>query len=342
MNIERIAKAAAVIAPIFVASTLGSGAEAGTLKSPYGLAVDQNSGSLYIADPTSSQIFAYNPNANAFSAFATVSNPFSLAVNGNGLVYAGIVGAGGHINVYNAQGQSLNSMPVPPGDSPITMAFDADNILYQSIGISSSTGAGEINAYTNDVVLPYNRTLGLPGQTVTFTAYSQLQTYTEMPSGTKYALAYDNGQIFMLGTFPGMGGNDNIYDTQLLLSGHAQDFANNVVECVPDPSCYAWVTSHILPLSGAAFAAAVDASHNIFYTDPDGMDIAVTGKAPVSARKLLTNLPSSPFGIALDKARSRLYVSFPSEHLIRAYKVTYSTQNGVKVPALTMPPSLIQ
>ncbi|ACK51061.1 hypothetical protein Msil_2122 [Methylocella silvestris BL2] len=336
MLIDRIVKAAAVIASIFAAS---SGAEAGTLKAPYGLAVDQSAGSLYIADPAAGQIIAYNPKANALSAFALVSNPFSLAVNGNGLLYAGIVGAGGHINVYNAQGQSINSMPVPPGDSPITMAFDADNILYQSKGVS--TGLGEINAYTNDVTLPYNQVLDSPPSGFSFIPYNKLQTYTEMPSGTKYALGYDNGQIFMLGNLPGHGGNRNIYDTQLLLSGHAQDFSNQVAQCF-DANCNAWINNHILALTGSSFAAAVDANHNIFYTDPDGMDIAVTGKPPVSFRKLLTNLPSSPYGIAFDKARSRLYVSFPGEHLIRAYKVTYSTQNGVKVPALSMPPALIR
>ena len=56
-----------------------------------------------------------------------------------------------------------------------------------------------------------------------------------------------------------------------------------------------------------------------------GKDIAVTGKAyangqgggaaAVLPKRLLTNLSSKPFGIAFDKARSRLYVSFPSEHL---------------------------
>ncbi len=340
MYIDRIVKTAAVIMPILAASSLGGEAAAGILRSPYGLAVDQNGGTLYIADPAGGQIDVYNPNGNALSAFVRVSNPFSLAVNKNGLVYAGIVGAAGQINIYNAQGQSLNSLPVPPGDSPITMTFDSDNILYQSIGISN--GIGQINSYTNDVTIPYNRTLGMPPFAFNLIPYNKLQTYTEMPSGTKYALAYDNGQIFMLGTYPGMGLNDNIYDTQLLLSGHAQDFRNQIFQCMPDVNCIAWVNNHMLALSGAAFAAAVDGHHNIFYTDPDGMDIAVTGKTPISPKKLLSNLPSSPYGIAFDKTRSRLYVSFPSEHLIRAYTVSYSTQNGVKVPALSMPPLVIQ
>ena len=46
--------------------------------------------------------------------------------------------------------------------------------------------------------------------------------------------------------------------------------------------------------------------------------------------------------IAFDKARSRLYVAFPSDHQILAYAVTYATQNGVKIPSLFPPPAIIR
>ena len=330
--------AAAAILPVLAASA--STAEAATL-APYGLAVDARNGVLYVADPTKG-VLAYNPASNAISTFVSgLNNAFSVAVNSNGLVYVGVVGASPKINVYNAQGAALDALPVPRGDSPVTLAFDADNILYESNGYSV-TGSGEINAFTNDLSLPYDQQFPTldPGIGVTLPAYNGLPTYTEMKPDSKFALAYDNGQIFLLGSNPGYGGNANIYDTQLLLSGHARDFREQIAPCI-DPRCNNWFTTHVLPFSGFSFAAAVDGNHNIFYTDPDGKAIRVTAKGG-APRTLLSNLGSSPYGIAFDKARSRLYVAFPSDHQILAYAVTYATQNGVKIPSLSMPPAIIK
>jgi hypothetical protein len=282
-------------------------------------------------------VAVYNPVSNAISTFATVANPFSLAVNSNGLVYAGIVGTNGAINVYKPQGQLINTLPVPPGDSPITMAIDSDNVIYQSNGRVTSTNTGEINSYTNDITIAYGRPIAPANGSITIAPYTKLQTYTEMPAGSRYALANDNGQVFILANFPGENGNANVYDVQTLLSGHAQDLDVKIASCIGfDASCDAWVNSHILQFIGNAFSATVDAYHNIFYTDPDNSDIAVAGKA-FTPHTLLTNLSSQPFGIAFDKAQPRLYVAFPSEHLVRAYAVTYTTQGGIKIPALSTP-----
>ena len=114
MNIDRIVKTAAVAVPMLASSAFGAGAV--TLQSAYGLAVDPNTGSLYIADASGGQIDVYNPASNVISLFAKVVEPFSLAVNSNGLVYAGLEGSTGQINIYNAQGQFTNTLPVPPGD----------------------------------------------------------------------------------------------------------------------------------------------------------------------------------------------------------------------------------
>lgn len=328
MVIDRIAKAAAAIL-LLLASPIRDAAAA-TLKSPYGLAVDQNSGALYIADPVGGQVSVYNPVSHTRSLFATVSNPFSLVVNSHGLVYVGIVGASSQIRVLNPQAQTLGTLPVPPGDSPITIAFDTDNILYQSNGyIGNNPNLAEINSYSNDFSIQYSQYVGQ------INPYYQLQTYTALTANVRYALAYDDGQIFVLANTNGF--RPNIYDAQTLLSGHALDIATSIQNIVGP----VWAQNHHLAVIGSAFAAAVDAHHDIFYTDPDNKDIAVTGKA-ITPKTLLSNLSSQPFGIAFDKARSRLYVSFPEEHLVRAYTVTYTTQNGVKVPALSMPPMTIQ
>ena len=77
------------------------------------------------------------------------------------LVFVGIVGANSQIKVFNSQGQTINAYPVPPGDSPITMAFDSD-ILYRARGrIGDASATAVINGFTNDLsyqyaaVLPY-------------------------------------------------------------------------------------------------------------------------------------------------------------------------------------------
>ncbi|MGO9674107.1 MAG: hypothetical protein ACLPSF_08070 [Methylocella sp.] len=353
MNIAHIVKAAALIVPMLGVSTLGADAAAVALQGPYGLAVDQNTGSLYIADGSAGQIDLYNPATNVVSAFTKVAGVSALAVNGNGLVYAGISGATGQIAIYNAQGKLVNVLPTPAGDFPSTMTFDADNVLFESPGYCSGGGAG-LNAYGGDLSFPWQSAGGriiVPP----FGPSLQLQSYTctSAPEGASFALAYDNGQVFML-----FNGGLDAYDEQTLASGHAFEFFFTLQQTVdlgfpPFLTAFAmWKSNHFVAVPGTAFAAAVDGAHNIFYSDPLGKDIAVTGKAysngqgggatGVPPKKLLANLSSRPFGIAFDKARSRLYVSFPSERLVRAYAVSYMTQNGVKVPALSTPPMLIQ
>ena len=68
--------------------------------------------------------------------------------------------------------------------------------------------------------------------------------------------------------------------------------------------------------------------HNAFITDPTGNAIVV--RAIVGAVTLIKNLPSFPSGIALDKARNRLFVSFPNTNSVNVYKITY---DGNNVPA---------
>lgn len=351
MKINRMMKVAAVIVPMLAASTLGAGAAAVTLQSAYGLAVDQNTGSLYIADASGGQIDVYTPVSNAISPFAKVAEPFSLAVNSNGLVYAGLEGSTGQINIYNAQGQFINTLPTPPGDYPSTMAFDAGNILFEASGYCNGGQAG-LNAYGGDLSLPYQAIASSRVASPLLNSYAQLQSYSCLGAqqSASFALAYDNGQIFIV-----LKGGFNVYDEQTLLSGNAEGYIiafNDSVTTIPQLSnaFTPWRINHLIAVTGSPFAATVDANHNIFYTDPNGKDIAVTGKAysngigggVVAPKTLLTNLPSPPYGIAFDKARSRLYVAFPSERLVRAYAVTYATQNGVKVPSLSMPPMLIK
>jgi YVTN family beta-propeller protein len=332
MKIDRVRTATAAII-LSLSGLLSEIAIAATLSTPYGLAVNPYSGRLYIADPGAGKVHVYDPATNAVTRFVTQSNPFSVAVNSDSLVYVGVVGANSQIKVFNTQGQPINAYPIPTGDSPVTLAFDSDNILFQARGrIGDASAAPVINAFTND--LSYQYTAATPGPPPI--PYYQLPTYTHLAAASRYALAYDHGQIFILGSHP-PSIVYNVVDTPVLLSGRARDFYSAIISTYTSTN---WLNTHTVTVIGAAFAATVDSNHIIFYTDPDNRTIAVTGKK-ITPRTLLRNLPSAPYGIAFDKTRSRLYVAFPGEHLIRAFPVTYSTQNGVKVPALS-PPARIQ
>lgn len=311
---------------------------AATLSTPYGLAVNPYSGRLYIADPAAGKVHVYDPASNAVTRFVTQSDPFSVAVNSDSLVYVGVVGANSQIKVFNTQGQPINAYPIPTGDSPVTLAFDSDNILYQARGrIVDASAAPVINAFTNDLSYQYTPTsIILPGPLPV--SYYQLPTYTPLAADSRYALAYDHGQIFILGGNP-PNVAFNVVDTPVLLSGRARDLYTAVLT-FPSVGSNNWLNTHKVAVIGAAFAATVDSNHIIFYTDPGNRTVAVTGKT-TTPKTLLSNLPSAPYGIAFDRKRSRLYVSFPSEHIIRAFPVTYTTQNGAKIPALS-PPARIQ
>ena len=200
MRIDRVRTAAAAVI-LSLTGLLSEIAIAATLSTPYGLAVNPYSGRVYIADPGAGKVLVYDPVSNAVTRFVMQSNPFSVAVNSDSLVFVGVVGANSQIKVFNTQGQTINAYPVPPGDSPITMAFDSDNILYQARGrIGDASATAVINAFTNDLSYQYVPALPLPLPLPL--PYFQLTTYTFLAADSRYALAYDHGQIFILGSNP--------------------------------------------------------------------------------------------------------------------------------------------
>ena len=269
-------KAAVAILPMLAVSTLALTPRSASLKYPYALAVDQE-GMLYIADPGNAAISVYNPTSNKLSPFVQGSNPVSLALDKNGRIYAGMVGPRGRIDVYDKKGKLADSLPVPRGDLPATLAVDSDGVLYQSNGVNGGEPtAASVNAY--DIAAGYKSSKA-PSH--------ERQSYTIANDQPAFALAYDGYSVRVV---------------------------------------------------GSAFAAAPDVNNNIFYTDPDAKSIAVKGESS-SPKIVLTKLSSEPRGIAFDKARSVLYVSFPNEHAVRAYQVSYS--GGADAPALSSPRVII-
>ncbi|HXW72813.1 MAG TPA: hypothetical protein VEK34_15545 [Methylocella sp.] len=270
-------KAAVAILPMLAVSTLALTPRSASLKYPYALAVDQE-GLLYIADPGNAAISVYHPASNKLSSFAQGGNAVSLALDKNGRIYAGMVGPTGRIDIYDRDAKLADTLPVPRGDLPMTLAVDSDGVLYQSSGSEGGKpAAASVNAY--DIVVE--------SESAKSGFSNKRQSYAVASDQPAFALAYDG------------------YSVRVLSS---------------------------------AFAAAADGNHNIFYTDPDAKSIAVKGESS-SPKIVLTKLSSEPRGIAFDKARSVLYVSFPNEHAVRAYQVSYN--GGADAPALSSPRVII-
>ncbi len=275
MKISDIMKTAAFVLMLAASTPAAEAAAVATLRAPYGLAVDQTTGSLYIADASAGQIDVYNPVTNVISSFAKVASPFALAVNANGIGYAGTVGSTGQISVYNALGQSINTLPCTR-----RLSFYHD-VRREQYSLRSDRPLPRrrrnFSAYGGDLALPY-QALASYASPPSSHLYLQRNTCTAAREGDSFALAYDNGQVFMLLNRP-----LNVYDEQTLLSGHANDYFSaleSATYLIPQASAAlpAWQSNHLIATGSQAFAATVDASHNIFYTDPTDKDIAVTGK----------------------------------------------------------------
>jgi hypothetical protein len=301
---------------------------AAALYSPYGVAVDSNSKTLYIADATQAgRVAKYNPQTKNLTTFVTVDNPYSLAVNSNGVVYAGIVGQNTRIAVYDAKADLVNTLQIPPGTSPLNLTIDANNDVFMTKGyyISQYPGSAEVYLYTSDNSFNYAENGVIP--------YAKLQTITDINSNTHYSLTTDNGKIYIIAERPNV--SENMYDLPAFVSGHISDILITLGSTDPVGLTSAlllarYTDAHSVQ-TNQSYSSVADLNHNILSTDRDGLTINAVS-TQYASKVLLGNLPSQPFGIAYDSSRARVYVSFPQEHLVRGYTVNYTTQNGVKVP----------
>jgi hypothetical protein len=301
---------------------------AAALYSPYGVAVDPNTKALYIADATQvGRVAKYNPQTKSLTTFVTVDNPYSLAVNSNGVVYAGIVGKDTRIAVYDAKADLVNTLQIPSDSSPLNLTIDANNDVFMTKGhnISGQVEVPEVYLYTSDNSFNYAANGIIP--------YSKLQTIAYINSNTHYSLTTDNGKIYIIAEISNV--TANMYDLPVFVSGHMVDFLNNLGSTDPTRLTSVLLLSRYIDAhsvqTNQSYSSVADVNHNILSTDRDSLTIkAVSTQYP--SKVLLGNLPSQPFGIAYDGSRARIYVSFPQEHLVRGYTVNYATQNGVKVP----------
>ncbi|UZR30859.1 NHL repeat-containing protein [Methylococcus mesophilus] len=340
MNSNRFAGAIITAALLFLTATAGW---AGLLQSPYGLAVNPNNGYLYIADPLAGKVFVAQPGSRAGATFVSRSNPFTLVVDKNGSVYVGRVGADGKIDIFDAQGKLITSWPV--ADSPTQMTIDPNNVVYQANVGNAMNSWVVLHVYGNDLSPAYQQAAASGGLPY-FKNFIPLMT---VDSGKHYAFAYDNGQIMIIGGDGVSSGvsNPNITDVSMFAlvgDGTLQEFQSKMYladQAIGGGAYLDWLKTHTIDTPGSVSAATVDGFHNVFYVDQGDQTIKITAKTRL-AKPLLNNLPSRPWGIALDQTRSKLYVSFPDEHLVRAYGILYVTTNGVKVPKQLSAPTIIR
>jgi len=287
---------------------------------PAGLAVDQNTGMLYVAQAGSNRVDRYNPNNKTYTnSFVRMSNPVSVAVNSDGLVYVGTAGTKSGIYVYGSNGQPINQFTTFRGSVPYTMAFDANNVLYASNGISYPNSAFVIIIeYTNDTTVTYaTGPYGFKPEAVLF--------QNDETAPLTFGIAVDNGKLY---TAFGRPISHLVQDLPLGTSSN------------PSHAKPAWDASH--NISGGPFtqenvhAAAVDGNHNVFYTLPDMKHLYAYIRS-AQTQVDLGPMPSSPYGIAFDKKRSVLYVSFLPEGVVEAYNVTYDLAG---LPLLSAPQTL--
>jgi hypothetical protein len=287
---------------------------------PVGLAVDQNTGMLYVAQAGSNRVDRYNPNNKTYTnSFVSVSNPVSVAVNSDGLLYVGTVENTPSIYVYGSNGQLINQFTTYRGNVPYTMAFDANNVLYASNGISyPNTASVSIIEYTNDTTATYaTGSYGFRPESVLF--------HNVGTAPLTFGIAVDNGKLY---TAFGLSISPLVQNLPL---------GTKLNTSVAQP---AWDASH--NISGGpstpenVHAAAVDGNHNVFYTLSDMKHLyAYVRSAQIQVD--LGAMPSSPYGIAFDKKRSVLYVSFLPEGVVEAYTVTYDIAG---LPLISAPRTL--
>jgi hypothetical protein len=91
----------------------------------------------------------------------------------------------------------------------------------------------------------------------------------------------------------------------------------------------------------SVFSTAVDNNHNIFFSDPIGGAVYFMNARGQSfpITKFLSNSSSPmvhayPSGLAFDKGRNRLYVSYPTLGYIKAYKISYNGATPISATEL--------
>ena len=287
MKALHIAKAIATILPMMTAPAF-----AGAFSQPTGLAVN-SSGSLYVANQLSSKVLVFDKNFAAqpqLTITAGLNQPISLAIDP-----APVFAQKGTLYVGNIGGAARITTYTLGGTQFTGTTYPAFRPYALAIG-----GDHVLYDFDNAATLNmYNTTFG----TAILQSYPSVSMQYTPGLG---AIGSDNGLFYI-----GDGKTILQYPEAMLYANH------------PAAGFFPIISSG--PIAGSSFAMNFDNFHNAFITDPTGNAIVV--RAIVGAVTLIKNLPSFPSGIALDKARNRLFVSFPNTNSVNVYKITYDGNN---------------
>jgi hypothetical protein len=284
MKLSHIIKSVAVILAAMTAPVA-----AGTFSQPTGLAVDHNTGNLYVANQLSNTVVVFDKNLvqqAKLTITAGLSQPISLAIDptlgSTGTLYVGNIGSTPRITTYALGGTQISNNAFP-AFRPYALAIGADHVLYEFD-----------NAATLNI---YNTVLGT-------TVLQSLSAGVVQFKPGLGAIGSDNG-LFLLG------------------DGFTQ------VDYYPEPILWKGIPAgHPTGTAAAStFAMSFDNFHNAFITDPTSKAVVVQSGVGVQGFPLIQNLTSFPSGIALDKPRNRLFVSFPSANSVKVYTITYNANN---------------
>ncbi|HXW71407.1 MAG TPA: hypothetical protein VEK34_08205 [Methylocella sp.] len=283
MKLTSLVKTAAVILPVTTAPVT-----AGVFNAPTGLAVDQNSGNLYVANEGSSKIIVFNDNLiqqPALTITAGINQPYTLAIDQDsiplvtttGTLYVGnLSGNPRQITTYvlGTTTQAPLSFPVT---EPVAMAVGADHVLYEQ----------DVSGPTLNV---YNLVEGT-------------SLIRSLPTGVMFsAIGSDNGLFYY-----GDGVNINVVSEPKVWSDQSSG------------------GSKLAGPIGTTFSINFDNFHNAYFTTQSGEIYALTARLALGIMPLL-NIANST-GIAVDKTRNRLFVSVPSKNLVNVYSIVYGTNN---------------
>lgn len=260
---------------------------AGTFSQPGGLAVDAN-GNLYVASQLTNQVFVFDK---------TLTPQPQLTIS------AGL-------------------------SQPISLAIDTKGVLYVgNIGTTPQITAYNPNAFQTvarsfAAFRPYALAIGADNVLYSFDNATTLNVYnTTLVASTLQS--YNVSAQFGKST-PGvaaMGSDNGLFyvwnANNLNYASEAQLFANKI----------SVISGLGTVLGSASFAMTFDKFHNAFVTDLGTKSVGLLQANFAASYPLIGNLPAFPTGIALDKARNRLFVSLPSLNMVNVYTITYNANN---------------
>ncbi len=266
------------------------------------------------------------PMMTAPAVAGTFSQPGGLALDANGNLYVASQ-LSNKVVVFDKNFVPQPQLTITAGlDQPISLAIDKTGVIYVgNIGVNARITAYNPNGtqITNRVYpafRPYALAIGADNVLYDFDNAATLNIYNTMLQPSTLQSINIATQLKRTNGVSAILSNAGLF---YVMDGQYLHFAS-------EPEVIAGrITSvgAVGPFGSSSFAMIADNFHNFFITDENNKAVNFVSANLSVATGLINNLPSIPTGIALDKARNRLFVSFPGLNMVNVYKLTYGTNN---------------